>query len=795
MSSQSLDVLKHAVPNGVADVAMERDARGSAATGDRNDSMGDAPHQSMESVASLLRRFGIPPADWRDHLSDQFLSVCHQRTQRGDGLNEVDLNDWFVTEKGSLVLQRTETTDPSPPRPSGSTTADSSENQTTESELLAQFRELLKVYPTSKRRRAQAAETEESAPVAVRVQAKPIVIRRSTELSQRIDPASPWGSGRRGVGQRTASTSGATSGQTSAAEPASAPHDTADTQLDREQLLDLLILSLSQRFGPEAVQEAPVVEPKSRPVLSKPLERDRRFNWNLVLGIGTAVTVATMVLAGVLISNKRQNRRSDPIQQPQLDHAALAAVPQQDAESAEFDSSAIDLSLPDLSLPTEQAEVGSDSSEPEESDQILDQLDDLQMLLSGQPEDELPTQTAAETSGEAEPSGLSRADLPPGGIVYPEPDESDWLANRLPPRPEPPPQPSDAEKLEEMLGRSSADNAAKDAPQRIRPGKTKFIELPWPGRVDHPANLPDSVAAISSIEFPFPVPISLQPQPQQSLTQVVCHRNQTKTVIADLLTSGETKTFQWTEASKQESWAAQVVHGRLMDANGQPIYLRPAIDTDPFRLSLRREDSKPSWNLGYRLLKKDTHLDLDLSVPKGIEFVWETPFNPERPQQGRAIAILTRPDAPGVAVAVVIDIRCTNELKCQLQFAARLDPSMPWQTLQSGGIEVAVRQTSLQLQTARNTKPRLENAWKASELGDKHTFKRKLADCENQIEKASEMVQRLQILASLVRSIEAAVTIDMHLFVQWPEGRQTILQTAAAEPSPDNDSDKIGSSG
>ncbi|MDM4014240.1 hypothetical protein [Roseiconus lacunae] len=683
--------------------------------------------EGFESIQSLRMRLGVPPQELADHLITKFVDACRDRYDRGLPIPKPDLARCFLSDKGTIVFE-----DPY--------TGELIDDKT--DDLFKTIGEVFRhaiVTPRAAESRRRDSQTS------------------ATLLKQRFDR-----------------------------------HDVEETETaglsaaekDRRQIIvDQFTDALADRFGKENLQ--PAHDKALTPRLTKlqPVQVDRRFNWNLVLGVGCMVLVLALVYTGYHIANLRQE---------QVAKAPRPALTTNDSANLRQDSPVLSpLPPPD---PSELRSLERPELSPEDRKKIEESSANLysnRQTTSSEPDDILDMVAGIAPDGQVDLS--SRTTILPDGIsiedlqTQPENLSLDPRANTTTPRTV-----DDIDALEAMFAEnSSADPQA--SPSRdgdpITPGppsapSTKTTPPNHEAAGGYHVALPpvsdtETLASLGSGTPPF-VRIESPRTPQFSLRQ---QSNVTEVTLADEatvvahLSKSSPSQFRWAEAAKTELAARRLLHARLIDAEGESIFLRPRIETAPYPMAFTPETWNPVWDIRGRLDEKSTRLQFSFDAPETIEWAWIEEFDSSRLNGGTASAVFTTRDSEMVAIGVKMRVRTTDELSLQMGFAGRIDPQFAFQPIDLRSLQQVFEQWRPYLFSAK-TKLKLGKEQLSSMSGIAQAGqRRRIAALEDQVEVIEATVNRLRVLLALAEEIHQTVKLNLRLYVQWENEQQTILET------------------
>ncbi|MDV6032289.1 MAG: hypothetical protein F9B45_19820 [Phycisphaera sp. RhM] len=716
------------------------------ARGERKGASGDSQPRptpvpaGAESVASLVRRLGTPPPDLAAQLARRFKDACRQRLAEGETIAAINLNDWTIGPHGELLF-----TGNAPSAEQGTQDLDT---------LSAEFLQRLSTPRPAIARPAIARPTD--APRSVPFRSRLHADRDHFKSRNRFE-------------------------QHAAEETRSLALSSIE-QARREKLIEQFTASLADRFGEASVAPPELSEEKLRPGKPQPIARDRRFNWNLVLGIASAAVAIALIGTAIRIHQLRAQRPNprvsrtttvaqtaapsvgDPLPPPKTTELgpppatqSVASPPTDQNRDPDNEVTPLDFTVPSV-MDRERVRGGFD---------VMDDLDDLLASgLSGDPTDipdpsvdlaieppEIPKfETPLGTTEDSRPGAPARA----SSFAFAENDVTN-------------------ETLESVLHSDPSDQDAAEVLQPTRPSPDRFVELPPSGDSETETVIAPSAASVERIEFPSPNSITLSDAATDITRDLINQQNGNP--IAQLIRTGPATVLRWSDNASRDGLSQKLLQGRLVLSDGQSVYLRPSIESDPYPLSLDPRRWRPSWPLGAPLPADVSRLELELSVPDSIDLAWHTPFDPAHPHHGSAIAILTPTDAETVAIAVKLDINCSRKLSCRMQFGGRLDPSLPWVPLSR---ESFAAENALWTETHRKLvmqRRMYKQSYSSANQMDRQMMRTRGQRIEADLERAEAILERLTLLGELAVRIEQHVKLHLHALVQWADAPQTLLRT------------------
>jgi hypothetical protein len=306
------------------------------------------------------------------------------------------------------------------------------------------------------------------------------------------------------------------------------------------------------------------------------------------------------------------------------------------------------------------------------------------------------------------------------------------------------------------------------------------IELP---EIDDaaPLTLPwDRLAGDLRLELPLDVPLRLGPDGW--IRDAIDRRP-----IAQVGNRDGVTVWAWANEASGISEARAVTHGRLRNAAGQTLYLRPRIEADPWPIRFDRDDVQPSWDLRSPLASRATRVAIDFDLPEGLQLGWVEPLPATAIRRGRGVAVVTLADADpdAVAIGVRLDLRGGTTLDCRIRFAARWNPGGPWLKLSSS----ALTNWADQITAARGILKRQQEHWAEwyPRASAPERARLRVARAEN--ERRAQVIDgwstRLDQIERLVEQLESSGRIRIRLWVEWPDGEIQPVFSMESPPDPD----------
>ncbi len=343
-------------------------------------------------------------------------------------------------------------------------------------------------------------------------------------------------------------------------------------------------------------------------------------------------------------------------------------------------------------------------------------------------------------------------------------------------------QASGSASVKEVLG--DDDDAPAESPQQTRDSTVMAIQL---SPVDDPTTatkLADRPLDGLKLDFPFDVP--LQIQGEQSPWEI---RDTRKEMAIAVISNGPGRTeLKWSDDADQSASVSALVHGRITDRSGDTVFLRPLIEADPWPIRVDKPDVMPTWDLRQPIPPRVARLSIDLDLPDDIEAGWIESVEPESLRRARGLAVLTPKDGESVSLGIRFDIRCSRKLSCRVRYAGRLDASMPWQVVSVPLLEQFANQLTQQAILVSKEATRLDSVYEIAGSSGRRILRVKQNRNDALAETIRTASQRVAQLQTLIATIEAAATLRVRVWVEWPDTEQTLLTTDPSDSDP-SDSD------
>lgn len=116
-----------------------------------------------------------------------------------------------------------------------------------------------------------------------------------------------------------------------------------------------------------------------------------------------------------------------------------------------------------------------------------------------------------------------------------------------------------------------------------------------------------------------------------------------------------------------------------------------------------------------------------------------------------------------------------------MQYWARLDPALEWHSFTRAGLESAQKTVAVEIKNLERQRAGFDRDLAKSDSMMQSLQRRKRPDFEKTESLLLATQERLAMLSVLADQMESSVGLNLHLSVNWPDGRQTILRTQAPE--------------
>jgi hypothetical protein len=452
-------------------------------------------------------------------------------------------------------------------------------------------------------------------------------------------------------------------------------------------------------------------------------------------------------------------------------------------EHAETPSTANNAAPGTLDGPTNAAPPVSRSAETVETAASLETLHSIT-------EDELQS---IETGAELEPS-FSLQDLMPPVAHFVPPDamtvadaesvEMDAADPGLAPDQAPMPRPGGPRAA--VIPSASHDGMASDelapdeSPQRTTASMVMAAELGPVKQTDAATQLSASSLTGLELEFPFDVPLKMA----EDDSGWNIHDERAGAIIAKVTSGTDGTELRWSDQAIGSSTASALTHGRITDASGGMIFLRPRIEADPWRIRVDEPDLMPTWNLRFPIPPRAARLSVAFDLPEGIEQAWVEPIAAESLRRTRGLAVLRPRDDENVALGMRLDVRCGRKLSCRIRYAGRLDSTTPWQIVTAARLAQFADQLTHQAALVSKEATRLAKVYELAGSEGKRILRVKRDRNDAQAETLRTGLRRVAQLQTLIAALEAEGSLRIRVWVDWPDTQQDLLILRADDREP-----------
>ncbi|TWU42869.1 hypothetical protein [Novipirellula artificiosorum] len=321
--------------------------------------------------------------------------------------------------------------------------------------------------------------------------------------------------------------------------------------------------------------------------------------------------------------------------------------------------------------------------------------------------------------------------------------------------------------------RADSDAEVTETPQSIRIAAVAAVALPEATDENKRARIGHLSPNTLSLQFPIDVAVELNND--ESAGHHVIHDCRRKLEIASLTRDQQELVFGWSPQAKDSTVAALLQHGRLRDEHGNAAYLRAGIEADPWSMVFDQSDYRPSWDLGAAVLPQVTRLSLQLDLPETIELGWMEPPKPDHLRRARSLAVLSNPEFEQVQIAILFNVHCTRKLSCEIRHAARLDPSLPWQTFTEPGIQRLANQLLARNDQFARLQDQIEAWYEHADSTQRRQLRTQRDQLKSSIEWSETLSTRVAQLQTMVAELKQDGKIRCELYVRWPDGDQPLL--------------------
>ena len=277
-----------------------------------------------------------------------------------------------------------------------------------------------------------------------------------------------------------------------------------------------------------------------------------------------------------------------------------------------------------------------------------------------------------------------------------------------------------------------------------------------------------------ALEFPFEVAISAEQTGTTEGGILRVRDSRQGRAIATVHSSSDGTQLNW-DAGAKRSFAAPLAHGRFTSTEGTSIYLRPQIQAEPWRFKFDRQDVRPTWDLGHPIPPRASRIAVEFELPEDTRCQWIEQIEPDSLRRARGTAVLTSSAAPDVSIGVRFNIRCSRKLSCRMRFAAKLDPSMAWQTVSSPLLANLAALLTQQATLLSRESERLARLQKQTKGAARRFLQLKRDRVQQQSDLVRTTSERTAQLQTLIAKIESEAALRVRVWVDWPDTEQTLL--------------------
>ncbi len=316
----------------------------------------------------------------------------------------------------------------------------------------------------------------------------------------------------------------------------------------------------------------------------------------------TGIAICAIAAGFVLFQASRpaaeqlsQRRESDRPTRPPV--TALTPNPTVDRPSAEtVDSAAVEerMTLETFDSANETATVSESAIDSELSmslEGLLPPIDDTNQDSNSKLSD--ASNTSSGTAAEPE-SAAQDSDSPSGNNSNSNPQLSGPTDSQI----------SDEEPVPE------------ESPQQTRQSTVSAVQL---GDLANPATivtLADHPLTGLDVRFPMDVPLEVN----QEDTVWSIRDTRKDLVVATIRSTEDGTEFSWGESAENSPSAGAVAHGRITSEGGRTVFLRPTVESDPWKFQFDQSDVMPTWNLNHPIPPRVTRLSVEFELPADCRF-------------------------------------------------------------------------------------------------------------------------------------------------------------------------------
>ncbi len=220
------------------------------------------------------------------------------------------------------------------------------------------------------------------------------------------------------------------------------------------------------------------------------------------------------------------------------------------------------------------------------------------------------------------------------------------------------------------------------------------------------------------------------------------------------------------------------------------------IQADPLPLSMNVSDQQPTWKLNQPIPGSGVRLVIAFDLPDGVNEGWIEPLDETSPRRTRGVAIVTPEDEESVAIGIRMDVRCNAKLSIRMRFAARLDPTLPWQIISRDTLLKSIDYVGSQSLLASSQLTQIESVYSKADTYERRAIRDQRDMAKARVEQYKLLLKRLGELRELADKLESEGKLMVKLTTELPGGTQTLLETVAKAPEtqPESEPDKADQS-
>ncbi len=203
------------------------------------------------------------------------------------------------------------------------------------------------------------------------------------------------------------------------------------------------------------------------------------------------------------------------------------------------------------------------------------------------------------------------------------------------------------------------------------------------------------------------------------------------------------------------------------------------VSTDPLAITFGQSDQQPTWDLGRVIATNSTTLTVALTLAEDVQQGWVEPLDDVPVKRARGIVVITPTDEESVAIGIRIDARTSSKLSLRIRVAARLDPSLPWQSFTRQSLLNSIDYLGQQSLHASARAEQIDAFYNKSDTSQRRVIRDQRDAAKTQSEHYKMLLKRCGELLTLVDKIEANGKLSIRLVQRGPDGAAAILETVA----------------